>query len=95
MVSRFCSTDDFRTFDNCKQIREVAGWGLGVDYHAIDQAEAVRLSSLLEELRPLFAEDLVRSENASVYRVCATGQGANCGVSSLALTSTNSWAAFD
>jgi galactonate dehydratase len=61
-----------KTFDNCKQIREGVGpngdWA--IDYHTrLDQAEAVRLSSLLEELRPLFAEDLVRSENASVYRI--------------------------
>ncbi len=61
-----------KTFDNCKQIREGVGpngdWA--IDYHTrLDQAEAVRLSGLLEALHPLFVEDLVRSENASVYRV--------------------------
>ncbi len=61
-----------KTFENCKQIREGVGpngdWA--IDYHTrLDQAEAVRLSGLLEGLHPLFVEDLVRSENAAVYRV--------------------------
>jgi L-alanine-DL-glutamate epimerase-like enolase superfamily enzyme len=61
-----------KTFENCQQIREGAGpdgdWA--IDYHTrLDQAEAVRLSGYLEDLDPLFVEDLVRSENPAVYRV--------------------------
>jgi galactonate dehydratase len=60
-----------KTHENCKQIREGVGadgdWA--IDYHTrLDQAEAVRLSTLIEDLEPLFVEDLVRSENAGVYR---------------------------
>jgi L-alanine-DL-glutamate epimerase-like enolase superfamily enzyme len=51
-----------KTLENCKQIREGVGpngdWA--IDYHTrLDQAEAVRLSGLLEELHPLFVEDFV------------------------------------
>jgi len=61
-----------KTVENCIQIRDGVGpnadWA--IDYHTrLDQAEAVRLSGLLEQLRPLFIEDLVRSENPTVYRV--------------------------
>lgn len=61
-----------KTYEQCKQIREGVGpdrdWA--IDYHTrLDQAEAVRLSGLLEELDPFFVEDLVRSENPGVYRV--------------------------
>lgn len=59
------------TLDNCRLIREGVGeegdWA--IDYHTrLDPAEAVRLSSLLEELEPYFAEDLIRSENPAIYR---------------------------
>ncbi|MEW5976961.1 MAG: mandelate racemase/muconate lactonizing enzyme family protein [Acidobacteriota bacterium] len=60
-----------RTVEQCRQIREGVGpegdWA--IDYHTrLDLAEAVRLSRDLEELRPFFVEDLVRSENPAVYR---------------------------
>jgi galactonate dehydratase len=60
-----------KTQENCKQIREGVGpegdWA--IDYHTrLDPAEAVRLSKMIEDLEPLFAEDLVRSENPGVYR---------------------------
>ena len=55
----------------CKEIRDGVGdegdWA--IDYHTrFDLPDAVRLSSLLEPLRPIFCEDLVRSENPDVYR---------------------------
>lgn len=60
-----------RTYEHCVQIREGVGkngdWAL--DYHTrLDPPDAVRLSTLIEPLEPYFAEDLVRSENAGVYR---------------------------
>jgi L-alanine-DL-glutamate epimerase-like enolase superfamily enzyme len=60
-----------RTFENCKEIREGVGkdgdWC--IDYHTrLDLADAVRLSTLIEDLEPYFVEDLVRSENPGVYR---------------------------
>ena len=59
------------TFRMCQQIRAGVGdagdWA--IDYHTrFDLPDAVRLSSLLEPLRPIFCEDLVRSENPEVYR---------------------------
>ncbi len=60
-----------RTVDQCREIREAIGPGGGwaIDYHTrLDFADAVRLSALLEPLEPIFAEDLVRSENRGVYR---------------------------
>jgi L-alanine-DL-glutamate epimerase-like enolase superfamily enzyme len=60
-----------RTHKLCEEIR--AGVGANgdwcIDYHTrLDFPDAVRLSTLLEPLEPLFCEDLVRSENPSVYR---------------------------
>jgi galactonate dehydratase len=60
-----------KTYENCVEIREGVGkdgdWAL--DYHTrLDFPDAVRLSTLIEPLQPFFAEDLVRSENVSVYR---------------------------
>lgn len=60
-----------RTYENCLEIREGVGQGgdWAIDYHTrLNMAEAVRLSSLIEELEPYFVEDLVRSENPGVYR---------------------------
>ena len=59
------------TFLLCQEIREGVGddgeWA--IDYHTrFDLPDAVRLSTLLEPLRPIFCEDLVRSENPEVYR---------------------------
>ena len=60
-----------KTYEDCEQIREAVGkdgdWAL--DYHTrFDFPDAVRLSTLIEPLEPYFAEDLIRSENPSVYR---------------------------
>ena len=60
-----------KTFEHCREIREGVGkdgdWA--IDYHTrLDLADAVRLSTLIEDLDPLFVEDLVRSENPGVYR---------------------------
>ncbi len=59
------------TAEMCREIR--AGVGAGgdwaIDFHTrFDLPDAVRLCSLIEELRPVFCEDLVRSENPEVYR---------------------------
>lgn len=60
-----------KTVEQCRQIREGVGkdgdWA--IDYHTrLDLADAVRLSSLIEDLEPYFCEDLVRSENPGVYK---------------------------
>jgi L-alanine-DL-glutamate epimerase-like enolase superfamily enzyme len=60
-----------RTHEQAIRIREAVGkdgdWA--IDYHTrLDLPDAVRLSTLIEPLEPYFAEDLVRSENAGVYR---------------------------
>jgi galactonate dehydratase len=59
------------TVEMCREIREGVGkdgdWA--IDYHTrLDFADAVRLSTLIEDLEPYFVEDLVRSENPGVYR---------------------------
>lgn len=60
-----------RTFRLCQEVREGVGeegdWV--IDFHTrYDLPDAVRLCSLIEPLRPLFVEDLLRSENPDVYR---------------------------
>jgi galactonate dehydratase len=60
-----------RTVRLCEEIFEGVGekgdWA--IDFHTrYDYADAVRLCSLIEHLRPLFVEDPVRSENKDVYR---------------------------
>ena len=60
-----------KSYEDCAQIREAVGkdrdWAL--DYHTrFDFPDAVRLSTLIEPLEPYFAEDLIRSENPSVYQ---------------------------
>ena len=60
-----------KTYESCCEVREgVAPAGeWAIDYHTrLDPAHAVRLSTLIEELEPFFAEDLVRSEDPGVYR---------------------------
>jgi L-alanine-DL-glutamate epimerase-like enolase superfamily enzyme len=60
-----------KTYENCKEIREGIGKGgdWAIDYHTrFDLPDAVRLSSLIEDLEPYFTEDLIRSENPSLYR---------------------------
>ena len=59
------------TYKLCQEIREGVGpdgdWC--IDYHTrLDVSDAVRLSSLIEDLEPLFVEDLIRSENPGVYK---------------------------
>src|SRR5258708_969903 len=60
-----------QTYEECCQIREGVGpdgdWA--IDYHTrLDLPDAIRLSTLIEPLEPYFCEDLVRSEDPSVYR---------------------------
>jgi L-alanine-DL-glutamate epimerase-like enolase superfamily enzyme len=60
-----------RTVEQCREIREGVGkdgdWA--IDYHTrLDLSDAVRLSTLIEDLEPYFVEDLVRSENPGVYK---------------------------
>ncbi len=60
-----------RTYELCQEIRAGVGadgdWA--IDYHTrLDFPDAVRLSTLLEPLEPLFCEDLIRSENPGVYK---------------------------
>ncbi len=60
-----------KTAESCREIRKGVGkdgdWC--IDYHTrLDFPDAVRLSTLIEDLEPFFAEDLVRSENPAVYR---------------------------
>ena len=60
-----------KSYENCREVREGVGPGgeWAIDYHTrLDQADAVRLSTLIEPLEPFFAEDLVRSEDLGVYR---------------------------
>lgn len=61
-----------RTYEHCRQVREGAGkdGGWCIDFHTeLDMPDAVHLANKIEPLRPYFVEDLVRSENAGVYRV--------------------------
>jgi galactonate dehydratase len=68
---RFDSKKSVRlTHQLCRQIRQGVGdngeWA--IDYHTrLDMPDAIRLSTLIEDLEPVFVEDLVRSENPSVY----------------------------
>jgi L-alanine-DL-glutamate epimerase-like enolase superfamily enzyme len=60
-----------KTYQDCVEVREGVGkdsdWAL--DFHTrLDFPDAVRLSTLIEPLEPYFTEDLVRSEDAGVYR---------------------------
>jgi len=59
------------TYKNCVEIRKGVGpdgdWA--IDYHTrLDMPDAIRLSTLIEELEPYFCEDLIRSENPGVYQ---------------------------
>ncbi len=60
-----------RTHEMCIELREAVGkdgdWC--IDYHTrLDLSDAVRLSTLLEPLEPVFCEDLVRAENPALYK---------------------------
>lgn len=59
------------TYKLCVEVRKGVGpdgdWA--VDYHTrLDMPDAIRLSTLIEDLEPYFVEDLIRSENPGVYR---------------------------
>ena len=58
-------------YDMCVQIKKGVGkngqWC--IDFHTrFDTAEAVTLANMIEPLKPLFVEDLIRSENPGIYR---------------------------
>lgn len=58
-------------YRHCEEIREGVGergqWC--IDFHTrFDTAEAVTLCNLIEDLKPIFVEDLIRSENPEVYK---------------------------
>ncbi len=60
-----------QSYEHCVQVREGVGksgdWS--IDYHTrLDMPDAIRLSTLIEPLEPYFAEDLIRSENQTVYK---------------------------
>ncbi len=57
--------ENFRFYE---EVREEKGqWA--TDFHTrFDTAEAVTMARMIEPLKPLFVEDLVRSENPGVYR---------------------------
>ena len=60
-----------RTFRHCQEVREGVGnegdWA--IDFHTrLDLPDAVRLSTLIEPLAPLFVEDPLRSENPGVLK---------------------------
>ncbi|MDX2150206.1 MAG: mandelate racemase/muconate lactonizing enzyme family protein [Bryobacteraceae bacterium] len=60
-----------RTAALCREVREGAGkdGGWAIDFHTrLDFPDAVRLCAAIEPLGAYFVEDLVRSENAGVYR---------------------------
>lgn len=59
------------TYEQCVKIHEAVNpagdWC--IDYHTrLDIADAIRLSTLIEDLEPYFAEDLVRLEMPNLYR---------------------------
>ena len=59
------------TYKNCLEIRAGVGprgdWA--IDYHTrLDMPDAIRLSTLIEDLEPYFCEDLIRTENPGVYK---------------------------
>ncbi|MEQ9374331.1 MAG: mandelate racemase/muconate lactonizing enzyme family protein [Imperialibacter sp.] len=60
---------------HCEQVRDGVGedgqWC--IDLHTrFDTAEAVTVCNMIEPLRPLFVEDLVRSENPGIYETLRT-----------------------
>jgi galactonate dehydratase len=59
------------TFEHCTAVHDAVSpdgeWA--IDYHTrLDFPDAVRLSTLIEPLEPVFTEDLLRSENTGAYR---------------------------
>lgn len=60
------------TYKACQEIKEGVGvegdWA--IDFHTrFDMTQAIRLCELIEDLNPIFVEDLIRSENKSQYRM--------------------------
>jgi galactonate dehydratase len=56
----------------CEEIREGVGsdGDFCIDFHTrLDMMDAVRLAELLEPLSPMYAEDLIRSENKQQYEM--------------------------
>ncbi len=58
-------------YQMCEQIRKGVGekgqWC--IDFHArFDTPEAITLSNMIEHLKPVFVEDLIRSENPGIYK---------------------------
>jgi galactonate dehydratase len=56
----------------CEQIREGVGsdGDFCIDFHCrLDMMDAVRLAEMLEPLNPMYAEDLIRSENKEQYKM--------------------------
>ena len=60
--------DCFRSYSEVREgVGEKGQWA--TDFHTrFDTTEAVTLAKMIEPLKPLFVEDLVRSENPGVYR---------------------------
>ena len=60
--------DCFRSYSEVREgVDEKGQWA--TDFHTrFDTTEAVTLAKMIEPLKPLFVEDLVRSENPGVYR---------------------------
>ncbi|CAN5874626.1 mandelate racemase/muconate lactonizing enzyme family protein [soil metagenome] len=60
-----------KTIDLCKRIDTAVGGGgnWAIDLHTrFDTPEAIKICTALEDLEPYFVEDIIRSENPSVYR---------------------------
>ena len=67
--------DAHKYLDDIVEICELIREGVGkkgqwcIDFHArFDTAEAVTLSNMIEHLKPVFVEDLIRSENPGIYK---------------------------
>ena len=60
--------ENFRFYEEVREgVGEKGQWA--TDFHTrFDTAEAVTMARMIEPLKPLFVEDLVRSENPGVYR---------------------------
>lgn len=56
----------------CREVREGCGrdGGWAIDFHGeYDQNDAIALANRIEQYRPYFVEDLVRSDNMETYRL--------------------------
>jgi L-alanine-DL-glutamate epimerase-like enolase superfamily enzyme len=59
-----------KTIELCKRIAQAAGPGnWAIDLHTrFDLTDSIRICKEIEELKPYFVEDIVRSENPDLYR---------------------------